>query len=256
MIRGIIFDLGNTLLEFKGDWEKVIKGGIDSMTAYFAERGYPMPVSFADNFRDLREHGRTSVYKDDIEYTTEQILNDVLAQHNICWIPDAVLPVAVAQYFQTEQGQWVPYKDTQVSLAVLKELGYKMALLSNATDHAHVVQLARNAEIEEFFDPLLSSALISHRKPDPRAFQPILNRWQLPASEVVMVGDVPSFDILGAHRAGIRGILHEGRWDVPPLPHADFEDAELLVPDAVITELSELPDVIRKLDEKDSLHVV
>jgi FMN phosphatase YigB (HAD superfamily) len=129
-----------------------------------------------------------------------------------------------------------------------------MALLSNATDHALVERLARNGDLAEFFDPLLSSAKIKHRKPDPRAFQPVLNAWQIPPSEIVMVGDHASFDILGAHRAGIRGILIEGRWAEQRTPHAEIKDVDLLEPDAVISQLSELPETILELDKKDSRH--
>jgi putative hydrolase of the HAD superfamily len=252
MIRGVIFDLGSTLLDFEGDWEQVISNGIENMSAYFAGRGYPMPVSFAENFRALREMGRTSVYKDDIEYTTEQILNDTLAQHNICWIPDAMLPLAVEKYFEPEEAHWVLFHDVRATLEILRDRGYKLGVLSNATDHALVERLTRNAKIAEYFDPLLTSAKIVHRKPDPRAYQPILNQWQLPPTELVMVGDAASFDILGAHRAGMRGILIQPEASRANAPHAEFEDADLMEPDAVITQLGELPDTILELDKKDS----
>lgn len=244
MIRGVIFDLGNTLLEFTGEWDPTITRGTREMCAYLNGRGYSVPPALADDFRALHDAGRQRVLTTDIEYTTEQALNQALTRHNICWIPHAVLPHAVEKFYDAEAAQWRAYADTLATLEILRDRGLKLALLSNATDHAFVERLSRNAAIADFFDPLLSSAKISHRKPDPRAFQPILDAWQIPASETVMVGDQPSFDILGAHRAGMRGILIEERWETPRQPHAQFADAHLLEPDAVVRQLSELPAMI------------
>ncbi len=247
MIRGIVFDLGNTLMCFDGDWETVIARGTATMCEYFITRGYPLPVSFAENFQALRETGRQRATETNIEYTAEFALNDALAQHNICWIPDGVLPYAVQKFFDLEESLWRAYPDARATLENLRARGLKLALLSNATDHALIERLARNGDMAEFFDPLLSSAKISYRKPDPRAFQPILNAWQIPAHEIVMIGDSPSFDILGAHRAGLRGVLIQGRGagDASHFkPHTQFEDELLLKPDAIVSQLAELPAVI------------
>lgn len=249
MIRGVIFDLGNTLMYFDADWNTMNQLRTDNMLAYFSERGYPLPVSFGENFRALYDAGRTRAAQTDVEYTTEDALNDALTQHNICWIPDAVVPRAVEKFFEAEQEHWLVYEDARVTLENLRARGLNLALLSNAMDHAFIERLVRNAGLAEFFDPLLSSAKISYRKPDPRAFQPILDAWQIPASQIVMVGDNPSFDILGAHRAGMRGVLIQDRWEKPPSPHGEFADAALLKPDAVIKQLSELPAVIDAMNQ-------
>lgn len=251
MVRGIIFDLGNTLMYFDGDWAEVIARGTDDMINYFGERGYPLPVSFAESFRALREAGLARVQKTDIEYTAQDALADTLAQHSICWIPDAVLPRAVEKFFTEEQAHWRAYDDARATLENLRARGLKLALLSNATDQAFIERIAQQAHLAEFFDPLLSSAQIAHRKPDPRAFQPILNAWQVAPSDVLMVGDAASFDILGAHRAGMRGVLMQGPRDLARLPHVNGEYPDLMKPDAVIQQLSQLVAVIDEFDAKD-----
>lgn len=247
MICGVIFDLGNTLMYFAGDWQHTIADGTERMCGYLAERGYPVPVSFAENFQAVREAGRKRALEADVEYTTEQALNDTLAMHNICWIPDAVLPRAVEKFYCTEDDLWVPYADARPTLETLRARGLKLALLSNAMDHAAILRMVQGGNLTEFFDPLLSSAQITHRKPDPRAFQPIVNAWQLSPGEILMVGDAASFDIVGAHRAGMRGVLILDRWETPIAPHAAFTIDELR-PDAVITALSELPALIEHLN--------
>lgn len=247
MIRGIIFDLGNTLMYFDGAWPDTIADGTERMCSYLTERGYPVPVSFAENFQAVREAGRQRAMQTNIEYTTENALNDTLAMHNICWIPDAVLPHAVARFYAAESAFWKPYADARATLEQLRERGLKIALLSNAMDHAAILRMVESANLTEFFDPLLSSAGISHRKPNPQAFQPILKAWQIPPGEILMVGDAAEFDIVGAHRAGMRGVLIRDRWETPAALLQSSAAAELQ-PDAVISELSELPGLIDRLD--------
>lgn len=258
MIRGVIFDLGNTLIYFEGDKQQVLERGTDDLNDYLNGRGYGIPMTFADAFRTLREQGRVTADRTMVEYTTEQAVNDALTQHSICWIPDAVLPLAAAKYFDQEARHWKAYPDTIPTLELLKVRGLALGLLSNAPDHAFIERLAREAEIDSFFDPLLSSALISYRKPDARAFQRVLEAWQLKADEVVMVGDLAAFDIVGAHRAGVRGVLiandpNQG-WDAQTQAPEGVTRAEL-EPDAVIRRLSELPQVIDAFNAKDEVNV-
>lgn len=248
MIHGVIFDLGNTLMYFDGEWEPTIARGVEKMRVYLNERGFTLPATFDRDFRTMREAGRKRVLQTDMEYTAEQALNDTLGWHGICWIPEAVFPHAVRNFFDPEEAQWRAYDDARATLENLRGRGLSLALMSNATDHALIERLACSGKLAEFFNPLLSSAQVSHRKPDPRAFQPILDAWEIPPGEIVVVGDQPSFDILGAHRAGMRGVLIEERWAQPPKPHAEFDDADLMKPDAVIRQLTELPNVIDRMN--------
>ncbi len=248
MIRSVIFDLGNTLMYLDDDWDAATRRGAENLCAYLKGRGYPVPESFASDFIAILDGNRPHAAQTNIEYTAEHALNDTLAQHNICWIPEALLPRAVEKLYEPEISRWLAYPDARATLENLRTRGLKIALLSNATDHGFVERIAQNGNLVEFFDPLMTSAKISHRKPDPRAFLPILDAWQIPANEIVMVGDTPSFDILGAHRVGMRAVLIEDRWENPQPVHGEFADVALMKPDAVIKQLAELPGVIDALN--------
>jgi hypothetical protein len=52
----------------------------------------------------------------------------------------------------------------------------------------------------------------------------------------------------------MRGVLIEGRWDESPTPHAEFDDAARLTPDATIHQLAELPALIQQWNQEESLH--
>lgn len=254
MIRGIVFDLGNTLMYLDGDWDTIIAAGAARLADYLNGRGYPVPSEFASAFVAQREAGRERATQSNIEYTAEQALVDTLAKYGICYVPDAVIPFAVEEYFEPEEVCWTAYADARDTLQNLRGQGFRLALLSNATDHAFIERIARRGGVAEFLDPLLSSAKISIRKPEPRAFQPVLDAWQFSPGEIAMVGDAASFDILGAHRAGLRGVLIEERWDNPPVPHGEFEDAHWMTPDATIRHLAELPLLIRQWNHEEQPH--
>jgi putative hydrolase of the HAD superfamily len=70
-------------------------------------------------------------------------------------------------------------------------------------------------KLESYFDPIIISAAIGIRKPDPRAFRPILDSWGVPARQVVMVGDQLGADILGARTLGLRTVWLTTEADAP-----------------------------------------
>jgi putative hydrolase of the HAD superfamily len=115
-------------------------------------------------------------------------------------------------------------------------------LFSNASHDPFVQHLVDRLGLRPWLDPALSSAGTGIRKPDPRAFDPILEAWELPPEDVVMVGDSLEADILGANRAGMRSVWILARDDARQEGQEAGEDggAPLAVPDATIGSLEEL----------------
>jgi putative hydrolase of the HAD superfamily len=85
------------------------------------------------------------------------------------------------------------------------------------------------------------------RKPEARIFHRVSDAWQLPPHEIAMVGDAVRYDIVGAHRAGMRSILID-RGDNAPwqgVPDALANDPAAQA-DATVRSLTEIPAVIEK----------
>jgi len=92
----------------------------------------------------------------------------------------------------------------------------KVALLTNNPYGADV--LDRHGLHIDVFDSVVV-ADPSVRKPDPRAFAPLLEALGLAASEIAYVGDSVSADVEGALGAGLRAVwLNRWRdpWPLPP----------------------------------------
>lgn len=82
----------------------------------------------------------------------------------------------------------------------------KLAALSNTRSHLLIEKTLEHLGVREVFDPLVTSAGCGWRKPRPRIFQEVLTLWKLPAEQLVMVGDSPTKDVLGAKALGLRTI--------------------------------------------------
>lgn len=118
-------------------------------------------------------------------------------------------------------GMWtVPIAGALETVQELKTAGYRLGVVSNA--EGRVARDLRTAGYAACFETVVDSHLEGVEKPDPKIFEIALERMEAQASSTVFVGDVPSIDVEGARRAGLRAILldrHDlyGSHDVPRL---------------------------------------
>lgn len=102
----------------------------------------------------------------------------------------------------------------------LKE-SYKIGILTNGSIINQETKI-KNAQLDSYFSPemIFISEQYEAQKPDETFFKIALNKYQIQASELLMVGDDPLNDILGAHQLGIKTcwISHNREWnrDIEP----------------------------------------
>jgi putative hydrolase of the HAD superfamily len=245
MIRGIIFDLGSTLMYFEGKWEDIDKESAGSLIAFLKSNGVPVDDTFPGLFLKYRKRGWKSTEETGLEHTVEDALRDTLAQLGHFSL-DGLLPRAVAVYFALGESRWHAYPDAMETLCALHGRGLRVGLISNADDDGLVQRAVARLGFAPYLSPVLSSAAEPRwRKPDPRIFHLVSDAWQLPPAEIAMVGDAARYDVLGAHRAGMRGILID-RGDNAPWQKIPDELANdpAVKPDAVVRSLSEVLGVL------------
>ncbi len=244
-IKGVIFDLGSTLIEFRGEWSDVLKRQTDDLIEFLHDHNIAVDhARFAEQYHEHIGQFYTRGQQDWIEFTAEHTLRYTLTEFGYDDLSQELITQSLAAAFAYGETLWQPFADTYRTLDTLKERGYKLGLISNARDAANVDRLVDHARLRPWFDPILISANVGVRKPNPRIFKLVLDQWQLSSAEVVMVGDMLGADILGAHNAGLRGI-----WATMQAERsANDAHADTILPDAEIASLSELLDVLRKLD--------
>jgi HAD superfamily hydrolase (TIGR01509 family) len=91
------------------------------------------------------------------------------------------------------------------ALAALRDHGLRLTVVSNAngTLCAHMARIG----LDRLVDCVLDSCDEQVEKPDPRLFEIALERSGARRETTIHVGDLYNVDVLGARRAGIRGVL-------------------------------------------------
>ena len=243
MIKGIIFDLGSTLLRFTGDWETINREGVEAMVAWYLKKKHIKldAAALSRAFLAERVAGWETARQTQTEVLAQQTLLKALQQIGAPAAATALAEQAVKVYFGPEEAAWQPYPDAADTLKLLKGQGYRLGLYSNASDDPLIQRLVNQNGLRPWLSPTFSSAGWGWRKPKREAFDLIAHRWQLPAQQIVMVGDTLEADVLGAQNAGMPSILVT--MDENP-GNADHRHVE---PTAIAPTLSALPDIIAGL---------
>ena len=241
-IRAILFDFGGTLMYGRRDWAPVISKADEELTIYLRSQGMDInPNTFPIEFRRRLSEYFKQRENDLMETTYTFVLRELLKDKGYEGVPNDSLRNALDALFSVTQKNWVLEEDAIQTMEALKENGYKLGIVSNAGDDTDVQQLARGFGITKYFDFILTSAACSFRKPHPRIFELALSNWYCPPNEAVMVGDHLDADIRGAKNAGLYGVWISRR------ANPEMEIQEQVQPDASLSSLSELPNIVERL---------
>jgi 2-haloalkanoic acid dehalogenase type II len=243
-ITTVLFDLGSTLIYFDADWQEVIPRAVAALHASLVRSGLeldgdqfvPELRAQLDEYYALREMDYT-------ERTTQSLVAQYLRDLGFHQVPDEVIRPAVEAMYAVTQQHWQTEPDAYSTLENLARQGYRMAVLSNASDDRDVHTLVSNAGLKSFFELVLSSAAFGIRKPDPRIFRYVLDKMGVQPDETAMVGDTLTADILGAQLAGLHDIWITRR----AAPRQDGENKQKVQPTHTIQALAELPQKLQSI---------
>ena len=118
----------------------------------------------------------------------------------------------------------------------LKQAGYPMVLVSNF--YGNINQVLKDAEIDGYFKDVIESAVVGVRKPNPAIFALGVCALDLPASQVLVVGDTYGKDIIPAHKLGCHTLWIKGlQWEEKQVDES--------IPDGIIRNLSEMEEFLK-----------
>lgn len=238
----ILFDLGNTLIYFDGDWPRVFPQCDLAMLERLKQAG--LDLDEGDFLRQYDESLKAYYEQRDtefIEYTSTYILRKLLAEWGYPDVSDEVLRSALDAWYAVEQEYWKVEADTHATLQFLCKAGYRLGMISNAADDKDVQVLVDRAGIRPYFDLILSSASLGIRKPNPLIFHAALAHWGVKPSQAMMVGDTLGADILGARNAGLYSVWITRRADTA----ANRAHADTVLPEAIIQDFGGLLELLR-----------
>ena len=243
-IRGVIFDLGHTLMTLDSTWPEIFEQGVIDLVAFIHERVPDLDgEAFAQALLDRRAEGFAQAKETLREVTAEASMRWTFARFGLPDADPALVFGAIDAFFAYEYDCWRPCPE---ALPVLRELagqGLRLGLFSNATHDPFIQRLVDRFGFRPWLDPSLSSGGVGHRKPDPAAFAPILNAWHLPPEALVVVGDTLEADILAAQQAGMRSVWIRSREDARQ--EGDGYDRAVgmthIEPDVTLASIADLP---------------
>jgi putative hydrolase of the HAD superfamily len=193
MIRGVLFDLDNTLLDFM----HMKRASVDAAVSAMIDAGMPMP----------RHDATKAIYKiyDRVGIEYQEIFNDFLKEH-FGMIDYKWLAAAIVSYRRARDGTLVSYPHVLSTLVELTRRGIKLAVISDAPRLGAWLRLAQ-LNLHHLFDVVVTFEDTGYRKPSPLPFERAMEKMGLLAPELIMIGDWPERDMVGAKSLGIRTIF-------------------------------------------------
>ncbi len=223
-IKGLIFDFGFTLFEFKdASVEKYLdcykKGLIKSvhklkMTNIIkSEQDAEFLIK---SFNNKRAQYFKESMKSKIEHKTAEIFKEILETLKIENLNPKMYEELANIYHSCELEEWYPLKNTVETLKKLnanKEI--KLAVLSNHPHHATIEKLLEKYDLRKYFQAVVTSAEFGKRKPDPEIFHYTIKKMGLEVPDSCLICGDEYADIMGGYRAGLKTILCKRIYDFP-----------------------------------------
>lgn len=274
-IKGIIFDYGGTL-DTRGDhWSEVLWQGYEHFGIGVAadEEVEPGVSIHKQAFRDAYVYGERALAVNPIvtpDFHFEDILreklilelnflagkelletgkddaekqaklgndSDASSESLFLSLSDSEIhqiSVDMAHYINAKTLDLL-HENKQV-LEHLKQAGYPMMLVSNF--YGNINQVLKDAEIDGYFKDVIESAVVGVRKPNPAIFALGVCALDLPASQVLVVGDTYGKDIIPAHKLGCHTLWIKGlQWEEKQVDES--------IPDGIIRKLSEMEEFLK-----------
>ena len=189
MIKAIIFDLDNTLIDFMRmknlSCDAAITAMIDAGLNVEKEKAIKSLFDLYDQY-GLEEK---QIFQLFLKKVTGEINYEILAS-------------GIVAYRRVRSGFLEPYPYVGKVLLELKGKGIKIAIVSDAPRLKAWIRLV-SMKINHLFDVVVTFEDTKEMKPSAKPFEVVFNKLNVKPHECLMVGDRPERDIKGAKEIGM-----------------------------------------------------
>jgi putative hydrolase of the HAD superfamily len=210
-IKGLIFDLYNTLIDIKTD-EKRIET-YEPVSKWLIYQGVKISAEDLKNeYERLVKEDMESRWEKYPEVQLEQIFIKICKSHSVWDIDEARLGAETSRAFRA--GSLIRLQVFPQSLRLLRELeGYPKVIVSNGQRVFSELEM-RYLGLYSQFSHVIFSSDFGHKKPDPRIFLEATKMMGLQPEEVLCIGDNFDNDIVPSVRLGMKGMHIEEAWSL------------------------------------------
>jgi len=214
MIKAVVFDLDNTLVDFMAMKRQAIDAAISAMV----DAGLNLPVN------EVKARIE-AIYKEwgiEFQNVFDQLLYDVFRK-----VDYKILSAGIIAYRRAREAALVPYPHVYMTMVELLKRGMKLAVVSDAPAREAWLRLCY-LNFHHIFDAVVTFDDSGERKPSPVPFRKVLELLNVRPEQSLMVGDWAERDMIGAANIGMKTVFARygdtfGTVD----PHADYEVSDI-----------------------------
>lgn len=223
MIKAVVFDLDNTLIDFM----RMKNTAVEAATKAMIDAGLDFPYS------EIRAK-IDEIYKDKgIEY---QQVFDQLLNHFIGSIDHKILSAGIVAYRTAREAELNTYPMVIPTLIKLIKMGIKLGVVSDAPSREAWLRLTYIG-LHHMFDAIVTFDDSNERKPSPVPFKLVLKKLGVEPADALMVGDWAERDVVGAKSVGMKTAFAR---------YGDTFDTKAHDADYEINGVSELIEIVKK----------
>lgn len=238
-LQAVYFDIGGTIETFRSSPE-IRRESTPRFRALLEKAGVHLEMD-DDGLLELLTTGVKRYHKWNrqslIELPTAEIWSQVVLKDLNLPI-EQIAPISEDLAFLYETGFFIREMRPEAPqvLESIQQMGLRIGCISNTQSLTQVPYSLKRYGIQQYFDPLVLSSQLGHRKPDPAVFYHAARLASLPTSQVIYVGDKINRDVLGSSRSGycmsikINHVYDDGDPDLGATPDAVIENLYELLP--------------------------
>lgn len=227
MIKAVIFDLDNTLVDFMAMKAQAIDAAIHAM------RDAGLRLSHEEIRKRIDE-----IYAErgiEFQNVFDQLLFDQFSK-----VDYKILSSGIIAYRRAREAALVLYPHVYLTLVELLKMNLKLAVVSDAPGREAWLRLCY-LNLHHLFDAVVTFDDTKMRKPNPEPFVEALKRLNIRAEEALMIGDWAERDVVGAAQVGMKTVFARyGDTFGTVHSHADYE----------VDDITQLIDIVKQLNRE------
>ncbi len=223
MIKAVVFDLDNTLVDFMLMKRQAVDAAIHAMR----DAGLKLLV---DEIRKRIDE----IYE--VRGMEFQTVFDELLYNEFSKIDYKILSAGVLAYRRAREAALVPYPHVYMTLMELMKMHLKLAVVSDAPSKEAWLRLTY-LNLHHMFDIVVTFDDTGERKPSPGPFKKVLERLNVQPAESLMVGDWAERDVVGAAQVGMKTVFAR---------YGDTFGTQVSNADYDIDDVAQLIEIVRK----------